>query len=507
MVRMKHRHALAASLALLFTAGAARADEAPAAPPDSLPGSAVPWGLGLSPETPPVATAPGGRAPSFGAPEKPAQQSFRIGGRFYGWEAVGIGRRPTATPDGYSGTPLHMPALSTGKIPFWGGAGATFTLQYTLGRVTALATYYTRINRPEYQGYANPVNGPGFGMAYLEYKPDPLGALRLTFRVGGFLKIYAGPGQWGWGIFGPLLAVRGYGENSEGEWDLNKDVRLSFEHGVLINRGVPERFPRGDYNGWIETGVSSWVNHAHLGMVYRNQYTLKLHYASARGTDERVYLNTALGTPPHDGRMDVYLGEARWQGTTWGQAAIAGGIYDFTRAASVADGIWWGVDWTQGAKDMMNKFIGPASGGNGRVAVIGTEYNFSIAPILWHPRSFTGNAPDLRISIAAMLTRTLATDDPQYKQAMGYYFGLDTEYRMTANFSMTFQSYGESRDSKLGEWSVYSVNPGIKLRTDWNSMDAIQLIYSRRWYSHAADPNSALPFDRHMIALGGYITF
>jgi hypothetical protein len=33
------------------------------------------------------------------------------------------------------------------------------------------------------------------------------------------------------------------------------------------------------------------------------------------------------------------------------------------------------------------------------------------------------------------------------------------------------------------------------------------LIYGRRFYSYAADPNSALPYDRNMLALGGYITF
>jgi hypothetical protein len=78
---------------------------------------------------------------------------------------------------------------------------------------------------------------------------------------------------------------------------------------------------------------------------------------------------------------------------------------------------------------------------------------------------------------------------------------------MTSLFSLTFQAYGESRYSYLGNWSVYSVNPGIAFHTDWYSTDRIQLIYGRRFYSRAADPNSAQPLDRNMIALGGYITF
>lgn len=474
---------------------------------DALPGSPVPPGLTLSPEAPPVPPAPGGRAPSFGAPTGERPSAFRIGGRIYGWEAVGVGRAPANPPVGYSGTPLHVPMRSVGKIPFWGGAGATLNFQYGTKYVTAFAMYHFRVNREEHWGYANPQVAPTFGIAHLTFTPDPIGTLRLQIRLGALVENYAGPGQWGWGIFGPLLALRGYGETTTGEWDFNRDVRLVFNHGVLAVPGVPENFARGDYNSWIETGVSTWVHHAHFGATIENEYILRLHYASARGTDERRYLNTFLVGQPRDGRFDAYLGEARWQKDPWGQLGLSGGLYDFKHAASVGDGIWWAVDWTQGAREMVNKYLGPASGGNGKLAVVGGEYTFSVSRILWHPRSFTGQGPDLRVSIAGMLTRTLATDDAAYRGAMGYFGGLDTEYRMTPMFGVTFQAYAEYRDSHVGPYEVYSVNPGISIRTDWLSMDRFQLIYGRRFYSSAADFNSAQPLDRHMIAIGGHITF
>ena len=461
--------------------------------------------------------APGGRAPSFGAPTADKPTAFRIGGRFYGWQALGIGEAPSNLPaGGYSGTPLHVPMRSVGKIPFWGGAGATLDLSYGTHYVTAFTSYYFRVGRAEQFGYSNPQLGPAFGLAYLLITPDPIGPLRLQFRVGSFPEVYAGPGQWGWGIFGPMLALRGYGETTNGEWDVSRDARVTFNQGVLVVPGVAANFPRGDYNSWIERGVSSWVHHLHLGVVLQNQYTFKLHYASARATDERDPTDptskTFLGTLPHDGRFDAYLGEARWQAAPWGQLGLSGGVYDFHTAASVGDGIWWAVDWTQGAREMIQKFLGPLSNGTGKVAVVGAEYNFSVASIVWAkarqpPRSFTGQSPDLRVAIAGMLTRTVATEDPNYRDAMGYYFGLDTEYRLTSMFSATFQAYGEHRDSNLGPWAVYSLNPGISFRTDWLSTDRIQLIYGRRFYSHVADPNSTQPFDRNMIALGGYITF
>jgi hypothetical protein len=485
----------------------------PAAPTDAAPGSPIPPGVGLSPEAPQVGPAPGGRAPSFGAPlsERLSAASFRIGGRIYGWEAIGIGEKPANATPGYSGTALHMPLLSNGKIPFWGGSGASLNLQYGTPFVLAYVQYYFRVNGPEYQGYTAPNQGPAFGTAYLLLTPSPIGTLRLQFRVGAFTEPYAGPGQWGWGIFGPLLDVRGWGETTNGEWDITRDVRLTFNHGLLVNPGVPEGYARGDYNSWLETGVSGFTHHAHLGLVLNNQWVLRLHYASAYSTDERKYLKTFLNDPPGDGRFDTYLAEVRWQGNPWGQWGVSGGLYNFKYAASVGDGIWWAVDFTQGAREMINKFLGPNSHGNGQVAVVGAEYDFSVSSILWWPRSFTGQAPDLRVAIAGMLTKTIATDDPIFDNATGYYGGIETEYRMTSIFSFTLATYAEHRDSNIGAspatFEVYSVNPGIAFHTDWLSTDRIQLIYGRRWYSHAADPNSAQPLDRNMIALGGYITF
>jgi hypothetical protein len=523
---MRLRFASVLPLALLAASTVARADDAapahaasraaadsasdpiaPAAPTDSLPGSPAPPGLGMSPEAPQAPPAAGGRAPSFGAPTDDRSSSFRIGGRFYGWEALGVGTKPANAPPGYSGTSLHAPLLSTGKIPFWGGAGATLNLQYGTPVITAYVSYYFRVNGADYQGYSNPQLGPAFGTAYLLITPPPIKSLRLQFRVGGFTEVYAGPGQWGWGIFGPMLALRGYGETTNGDWDLNRNVRVSFTHGLLIVPGVPEDFARGNYNAYIETGVSNYVNHAHLGVVVDNQYTFKLHYASDHGTDDRTYLQTFLGTPPQDGRMDTYIAEARWQGYPWGQIGVSGGLYDFVHAAAVSDGVWWGVDFTQGAKDMINKFLGPNSDGNGKVATIGAEYDFSLSSILWAPRTFTGQSADLRVAIAAQITRTVDSGDPNYRNKNGYYYGLETEYRMTSLFSLTFQTYAEDRYTYLGNWSVYSVNPGIAFHADWLSTDRIQLIYGRRFYSQAADPNSAQPLDRNMIALGGYLTF
>jgi hypothetical protein len=523
MVRLKSRFALTANVALCVASGAAFAEDYTSAVPDALPGSQVLPGLGMSPQAPPVPPAAGGRAPSFGAPAEKSPATFRLGGRLYGYEAVGIGRAPSNPPEGYSGTPLHMPVLFQGKLPYWGGAGATLNASYGTPTLTAYVTYYFQANGQAYQGYYAPGQGSGFGAAYLQLTPDPIGTLRLRFKVGDFVDIYGGPGQWGWGVFGPMLALRGYGGAGNGEMDLTRDVRLSFSGGLLVVPGVPEDFPRGDYNSWLETGVSSWVGHLHLGFDLKNQYHIKLHYASDHGTDERTHVLNALGHNGHpDGRMDTYLAELGWDADPWGHLGVTGGLYDFHHATAVGDGVWWAVDWTQGAKDMMNKYLGNGSNGNGKVAVIGAEYDFSVSRILWHPRSFTGNAPDIGVKIAGMITRTIATEDQYFKDATGYFFGIEGEYRIIPQLSLLFKTYGESRNANMlvptsstdssavavyQRWSTYSLNPGIAFHAKWLSLDRIELYYSRRFYSAAVDNNSAQPLDHHMIALGGYVTF
>ncbi|HEY6475578.1 MAG TPA: hypothetical protein VI456_03300, partial [Polyangia bacterium] len=123
-IRLPYRRASIVTVALLLASGVARADggtpaqgqpqpqaptqsETSAPPTDAIPGSPTPPGLGLSPEAPQVSPAPGGRAPSFGAPIGDPASSFRIGGRFFGWEAFGVGEKPSNPPPGYSGTSLH----------------------------------------------------------------------------------------------------------------------------------------------------------------------------------------------------------------------------------------------------------------------------------------------------------------------------------------------------------------------------------------------------------------
>jgi hypothetical protein len=502
--------------------------EARAEPPatDALPGSARPSGLGLSPEAPPVAPAPGGRAPSFGAPTPKGEEAlFRLGANIYAWEAVGLGRTPSPSAGPDVSPRLHVPALTQGRQPFYPQTGVTLRFDYGTAAVRGTLTFQVRSPRTEAQGYDKPTEGPSFGQAYLTFTPTPLGKLRLMFRAGAFTENFGGPGLWGWGIFGPMLAVRGYGGSAFAEYDVTPELRMNLEYGALGVPGVPEEVRRGDYTGWTETGLSSIVQHAHAGFNYKNQYVLRLHYARASGTDERRYLLPAPARQARDGHLDAYVAEARWVAMPFGELGVSGAFWNLKDASAVHDSIWWAIDWTKGAQDLTNKYLGASSGGNGQLAAISAQYSMSLATLLWHyaGRSFDGNGPDVRLALAGVAHRTLASDDPYLNDSSGYLLGTEIQYQMLRWFGLTLRGFGESRDAVVtqtysdgnvvrgntttGRWSVYSVSPGIVFRTNWQSTDRIELIYSRRFYGDAVDNNSALPLDRDVFALGAFLDF
>ena len=519
------RSAVAVALAYGALASSAQA-ETTITDSAGLPGSPRPNGLGLSPEAPPVPPPPGGRAPSFGTPTPGSEEtSFRIGGNIYAWEAVGIGHEPRLNGGKDLNLRLHVPALSQGRQPFYPQTGITLRFEYGTSTVRATVSFQVRSPRNQLQGYEKVTEGPSFGQAYLTYTPAPLGALRLMFRAGAFTENFGGPGLWGWGIFGPMLAVRGYGGSGYAEYDVSPQLRLNFQYGAQGVPGVPEEFRRGDYTGWTETGLSSFVHHGLVGLSYKNEWVFKLHFSRATGTDERRYLLPQPANEARDGHMDVYVAETRWARQPYGQIGVSGAFWNFENATAVHDSIWWAVDWTKGAQDLINKYLGAGSGGTGKMAAVSAQYTVSLATLLWalDGRSFDGNGPDMRVALAGVRHFTLSSQDRYLDGSGGYLLGADVQYQMLKWFGLSLRSYGESRDAvvttpyldgnvvrgntSVGRWSVYSVSPGIVFRTNWQSADRLELIYSRRFYGDAVDNNLAQPLDRDVVALGAYLEF
>lgn len=486
-------------------AGAALKEGATAT--DSIPGSRRHPGLSLSPEAPPVPPAPGGRAPSFHAPGKKREWQFTVGASISGWESVGIGSREGATDDQHS-TTLHTSPRTEGRAPVYIADSVDLRFEYGNQVIKAYTRLTIGSSGKDAQGYYRPGAGPFINDAYLTITPEPFGKLSLQIRAGGFSEIYGAAGQWNWGVFGPTLGVKGYGERLGFEYEVSPDLRLDWSHGILGVPGEDETYVRGTFANWNETGASTILHHAHVGFNYKWKYYGGLHYASARGVDERRYLTEV--DDPHDGTMNVYAADLHWLPEPYGHLGLSFALYDFNEARAVNSGIWWGIDWTQGSIDMMRKHIttiGPATRGTGDVMSLGFEWDASVSRILWYPKPFDGNHPDIQVHAAGLYHRTLDTEDPVFEDADGYMLGLELDYRILPWFSTTLRSYGQARDMELGLYRVFSVSPGLAFRSDWQSTDRIELVYTRYFYNDVVDRNPAAPLDRNVITFGGSMTF
>jgi hypothetical protein len=245
-----------------------------------------------------------------------------------------------------------------------------------------------------------------------------------------------------------------------------------------------------------------------------------LHLARADGRNMRRFLDDDPKTVEvehgRDGRMDVAALELRWVADPYGQLGVTPVYWGFKNALSVHDGIWWGLDWTAGGREMTNKFLGPQSNGTGRIAAISTEYDFSLKRMLMHPRPFDGNGPDLRVALAFLPFWTLKSQDPSYDRSHGYYLGATFEHVMLSWLSASYQLYGESREgatvdvsgnAKRDQWTTYNATVGVILHSSWQSQDRLVLAYSRYFYSHFTDSNPTAPLDRDVLTLGGSVAF
>lgn len=486
--------------------------------PISLPGSPAAPGLSLSPEAPPTPPAPGSHAPAFGTPSDPEAWVFRIGGRISGFGQVGIGRRPSYAGD--SGSIFHTPPRSVGRVPIYAGPGATLNFQYANQTVTTFVSLEASLAATEWRGSYGGQYGPRIRTAYVAVNPPPIADLRLRIQVGAFPANYGAPGPWGWGLFGPVLAIHGYGGLATGNYELAPNLPVNVEYGLSGVPAVDEAYARGTYTDWPEAGLSTIVHHAHLGVSLENRYFAKLHLARATGRNQRRYLDDDPATPAlehrPDGRMDVAALEMRLVADPYGQLGITPVYWNFKNALSVHDGIWWGLDWTAGGREMTNKFLGPQSAGNGEIAAVSIEYDFSLRRVLFAPQSFDGNGQDLRVALAFLPYWTLKSADPSYDQTNGYFVGASLEHVILPWLSTIYYLFGESRDSatvdssgiaQRGRWMAFSGTAGLALHSGWQSQDRIALAYSRYFYSSFTDNNPAMPLDHHVLTLGGSVAF
>lgn len=548
--------------AFLFAASV-RAEEPPAAPkagadeddrmppPGYVPGHRERAGLGLSPHAPgQQSVLPGGVAPAFGAPLRPAEGSkFDFHGYVQAGGRVGFNSRSDPTDDQHS-TVWHGDPIvprgnvfeNTNTVPYtW----AELRFSYSLPTVTANVSLgaWSLSETMQAAGSFMPNAQLWVRDAFLTYVPKALEPVKLTWNVGVFEDRYGGMGEYSSGQYGaPLIAtVAGVGETLLVGVPLGGGFQLDLEHGFKTSMGrPPPDVPTGPSNNWQKPWEGqTLVNHAHIGLNYKDTVRPAIHWLSAIARDDQGD-NVPLG--------NLQAGRWRYPGTGLAEELPALDHADGSLQVIAADirlalrrfGYFYaGVSRSSaehirtvggviqilnsgGGRDLMDRYFGRNNDqGRGSLLVAGGEYSISLGELLRYPGEFWGEGPDLRLSIFGMYAH-IASDDPARDGEDKYKFGAEGTYSVLpwlalsgrVDHSVPYANqprvalYDNQNDNTFSVLTAKAV-----LRSDWQAREALTLQYSKYFYRsefHLVSLNSGGQVsnvtgapDEHLLALYG----
>ncbi len=498
------RAPLLALLALPFVAGTAHAqsvlnkvgqsirdkaaviagDDAPKAQGDALSDP----GLGLSPGTPSVATLPGGIGPAYGEKPKDEQdQVFDYHGFITMPLRVGVNTRAGVVTTQQHNLVFHAPPVvpdyadsfnytSVVPQPY---AQLAFSYGNSIVTGTAIIKAWTATTA---ESFFDPSLQGGITDAFITFNlPNLVKNGHVAINVGAFSNRYGTMGEYDEGHYGtPIIGTtNGVGENIIGRLAIG-DVVLSLEQGFQGQLDSPPAGLTSDgSDGFAQpTEGTSLVEHEHLGLTYRRQLTVGLHHMLAWTQDDHA----DQGLTP-DGSINVYGADLRFSASHLGHAYIGGSYTVANNASSV--GRILSIMNTQGGLDLMRDYLGPNSGGNGKMVTVGGEYNLSLSRLLFYPRDFDGKSRNVVLSAFGILTHVTSAD-PLYNANHMLKVGCEGTYTLLSWLAASARLDYVNPTNNISGREFGIVSPRLIFRSGWQSRNQVVLQYSR--YTYGSNP-------------------
>ncbi len=518
---MIQRFLLCAAVVSLSTPGFAQAAEG-----DDGEGSDASTGLGIDPGQPEfggeeAAAAPPPKpqpkAPVAAAPATPAPgdagKHFEIHGYFRAPLRVGLGKRN----DGSDGTELHSPPhVPDGSFTDWryldSLQGPWTELLFSYGSPRAKATVSIASYNQTVAGYRELQAQLGINQAFLTLNFagafGRYGGLSLT--AGSFSNRYGTSGKYDAGMYETYLfgRTKSVGETLTARLDLSRQVSVVLEHGIGTKLDVipfDTVNPRPDYlpfPGPAPQG-STFLHHAHLGLELFKVLRVTGHYLTAWTPDD----NPAPGQTSNPGRMTIFGAEAKLKGGVAGDGYLG---FSQVRAEDVlplADAIE--VLHSSGGWQFKNNYFGrfdPRTGmkppdDTGAVNSVLAQYSLSIGRLMRYPTRFSGNGPDLNLTVFGMFN---SVDSENFAHKKLKYGG---ELMYSPLELLAFGARADMVQPNLSnsEESFAVVSPKVVLRTSFLAHERVTLQYSHYWngeQAYAAFPYNRLPeADKDVVML------
>jgi len=484
----------AAASAVLATGARPAHAQKPAPGDEPLPLTlALDPSLSLDPAAPQIGALPGGVTPAFGQ-KSLSEDEWRFD--FHGFITAplnaGIGSR--ADPKaGQSKTTLHSPPVVPDDLETFSHTGVVPTtyaqINFSEGNsvITGLVSIVAKQANVS-TSFLEPASQLGITDVFLSITP-PLGnRLHLQAFVGAFTTRFGTTGEYDEGRYGtPLIArISGVGEQVTAKIGLG-DLTLILTEGIHGQTNKASQSITVDaWNNFADPGQgSSFATHLHAGVGWRRHLTAGLHLLRAFSADDRA------GTTAPDGRINIYAADVRVNAGRFGHLYLAYSYTDALQARAVSRII--SVLNTQGGTGLMNNYFGPGVAGQegtGTLSTLGGQYDLSIGKLVSYPIPFSGDGPDLFVSVFGLWTHVTSGDKTGIDPATGHRWD-DTDKRklgIEATYSMLSWLAASLRYDRVdpltddAHYSFAVVSPRIILRTDWQATDQVVIQYSH-WFN------------------------
>lgn len=485
------RHALLGALASasLLAAPGAHAEDKNADKKD-----AGDVGLGLAPGSPQVGSLPGGIQPSYGQKSEDEQDyRFDYHGVLIMPLRAGLNKRTGEVTSDQHKNVIHAPPVvpdyqdsfnytTTVPQPY-----AQLGFSYGNNIVTGTAVIVARTASTATSFFQPPLQS-GITDAFVTFNlPNLAKNMHVEANVGAFSNAYGQMGEYDLGHYGtPIIGrINGVGETIGGRFALG-DLTLAVEQGIQMQFDkAPVGIASEGWNGFAHPEVGTGLaHHEHLGIGYRRQATLGLHFIQAWTQDDRAdQLKTA------DGTITTLGADFRFSASHLGHLYLGGAYTKADHAESVGRIIE--INNAQGGFGLMQNYLGRTEkhGVSGSLMTIGGQYDLSLAHLLLYPRTFDGKSHDLVLSLFGMFTRTQSdnhdrTLDKQYlyNNINMLKVGAEAGYTLTSWFAFGGRVDHVSPQSEFKERDFDIVSPRLIFRSDWQSRDQVVLQYSHFFY-------------------------
>ena len=447
--------------------------------------------ISLDPSAPQVAALPGGLTPSFGQRSQ-SEGEWRFDFHGFLTAPLAMGFNTRANPmAGQSKNVLHAPPVVPDDLETFSHTGViplTYAkLNFSEGNNIVSANISIVARQANVStSFLEPADQLGITDVFLSILP-PVGGnkFHLQLYVGAFTSRYGAAGEYDEGRYGtPLIArIGGAGEQATIMTGF-RNLTFVFEQGLRGQTNQASSSITPDvWNNFADAGAgNSFVADAHLGVSYRQRVTLGGHFIRAWGQD-------TMGSSTPDGRINIIAADARFSMGRFGHLYLAYSHTDALQARVVSRII--SVLNTQGGKGLMDNYLGDNSGGTGKLDTVGGQYDLSIGRLVSYPVPFSGDGPDLFVSLFAMQTHVSSAEadrDNVTKRKLG----VEATYSLLSWFAASMRydrvDPGVSQpglqllDTAANLYSFAVLSPRIIFRTDWQATDQVVLQYSH-WFN------------------------